>query len=114
MVAIDRQDEAAVNRIMRRADWRFLLPDPWPARCICFADGLLAQAVAAISDRVIDPKTHPVGDCDLAVAHNPTRQTLQAAWEALRPGSTCYIEWTSPLAGGTARLRQQLESIGFT
>ena len=114
MVAIDRQDEAAVNRIMRRADWRFLLPDPWPARCICFADGLLAQAVAAISDRVIDPKTHPVGDCDLAVAHNPTRQTLQAAWEALRPGSTCYIEWTSPLAGGPARLRQQLESIGFT
>ncbi len=114
MTAVDRQDEAAVNRIVRRADWRFLLPDPRPARSICFADGLLAQAVATISHRVIDPTTHPVGECDLAVAHNPTRQTLQAAWAALRPGGACYVEWTSPLAGGPARLRQQLESIGFT
>jgi hypothetical protein len=114
MVAIDRQYEVAVNRITRRADWRFLLPDPQPARSICFADGLLAQAVSAISNRVIDPIAHPVIDCDLAVAHNPTQQTLQAAWAALRPGGACYVEWTSPLAGGPARLRQQLESIGFT
>ncbi len=113
-VAIDRRDEATVNRIMRRADWRFLLPDPRPARSVCFAKDMLAQAVAAISDRVIDPAAHPVGDCDLAVALNPARQTLQAAWEALRPGGVCYTEWTSPLAGGPARIRRQLESIGFT
>jgi hypothetical protein len=114
MVAIDHQDQAAANRIARRADWRFLLPDPQPARSICFAGGLLAQAVFTISSQIIDPTTSPVSDCDLAVAQNPTRKILQAAWEALRPGGTCYIEWTSPLAGGPVRLRQQLESTGFT
>jgi hypothetical protein len=113
MVTINRQDKTAVNRILRRADWRFLLPDPRPARSICFANGLLAQAVAEISDYVIEPTTRSAGDCDLAVAINPTQQTLQAAWAALQPGSACYIEWTSPLAGGPTRLRQQLESIGF-
>ena len=114
MVTADRQDEVALNRILRRADWRFLLPNPKPATSICFANGLLTQAVAAISDRVIESTNHPVGDCDLAVALNPTQQTLQAAWTALRPGSVCYMEWTSPLAGGPVKLRQRLESIGFT
>jgi len=114
MVVAVRQDEAAVNRILRRADWRFLLQDPRPARSICFASGLLAQAVAAISEQVIDPTTHPVGDCDLVVAQNPTLQTLQASWATLRPGGACYIEWTSPLAAGPVKLQQLLESIGFT
>jgi hypothetical protein len=52
--------------------------------------------------------------CDLAVALNPTQQTMQATWAALRPGGACYLEWTSPLTGGPARLRQHLETIGFT
>src|SRR5512135_2739389 len=113
MAATDRQGEAALNRVLRRADWRFLLPDPRPARSICFADGFLAQAVTAISDQVIAPAMHPIGDCDLAIARNPDRQTLQAAWATLRPGGACYMEWTSPLAGGPAKIRQHLEAIGF-
>jgi GT2 family glycosyltransferase len=113
MVATDRSDEVAINRTLRRADWRFLLPDPRPARSVCFADGLLAQAVAAMSDQLIESTTHPIGECDLAVARNPDRQTLQAAWTALRLGGTCYVEWTSPLAGGPANMRQRLEAIGF-
>jgi hypothetical protein len=114
MVATDHQSGAATNRTLRRADWRFLLPDPRPSKTICFADGLLAQAVAAISDRVIEPTARSIGDCDLAVARNPDEQTLQAAWAALRPGGACYVEWTSPLAGGPAKIRQRLEAIGFT
>jgi hypothetical protein len=113
MAATDRLDEVAINRTLRRADWRFLLPDPRPARSICFADGLLAQAVAAISDQVIEPTSGSIGDCDLAVARNPNAQTLQAVWAALRPGGECYLEWTSPRAGGPAKIRQQLEAIGF-
>ena len=114
MAATDRSDEVAINQRLRRADWRFLLPDPRPARSICFADGLLAQAVDAISDRVIEPTTHSIGDCDLAVARNPAQSTLQATWAALRPGGACYVEWTSPLTGGPAKIRQRLETIGFT
>ena len=114
MVTIDHHSEAAINRILRRADWRFLLPDPRPARSICFADGLLAQAVAAVSDQLIEPAAHAIDDCDLAVARNPDRQTLQAAWAALRPGGACYVEWTSPLMGGPVKIRQRLEAMGFT
>ena len=114
MAYTDHQDEGTLNRLLRRADWRFLLPDPRPARSICFANGLLAQAVAAISDKVIEPTSRSIGDCALAVARNPDRQTLQAAWAALRPGGACYVEWTSPLAGGPAKIRQRLEAIGFT
>jgi hypothetical protein len=114
VAATDRSDEVAINQRLRRADWRFLLPDPRPAKTMCFANGLLAQAVAAISDQVIESTTHPIGDCDLAVTRNPDRQTLQAAWAALRPGGACYVEWTSPLTGGPAKIRQRLEAIGFT
>ena len=114
MVVADRQREVALNRMLRRADWRFLLPNPRSARSVCFADDLLAQAVAAISDDVVGPTSRSINDCDLAVAHNPTRQTLQAAWAALRPGGACYMEWTSPLTGGPVKIRQRLEAIGFT
>lgn len=113
MVAFDLKDDA-FNRSLRRADWRFLLPSPRPGRAICFTNGLLARAVAAISGQMIIPTSHPVGDCDLAVAQNPERQTLQAAWIALRPGGACYMEWTSPLSGSPIKLRQLLESAGFT
>jgi hypothetical protein len=114
MVTADRQGEAAINRTLRRADWRFLLPDPRPARSICFADGSLEQAAVAISDRVIESTTCASGDCDLAVARNPSQSILQATWAALRPGGACYVEWTSPLTGGPAKIRQRLEAIGFT
>lgn len=114
MIGTDDQREAALNRLLRRVDWRFLLPDPRPARSVCFADGLLAQAVAAISGDMIGPITQPIGECDLAVAVDPTQKTLQAAWTALRPGGACYIEWHSPLAGGPANVRRRLEATGFT
>lgn len=106
--------EAHLNKLLRRADWRFLLPNPRPARSICFADGLLAQAVAAISDDVIEPTTDPIGACDLAVAVNPPQRTLQAAWAALRPGGACYTEWYSPLAGGPSSIRRRFAAVGFT
>ncbi len=114
MIVTDDLREAELNRLLRRVDWRFLLPNPRPARSICFADGLLAQAVAAVSGDMIEPITQPIGVCDLAVAVNPTREILQAAWTALRPGGACYMEWHSPLAGGPASVRQRLEAAGFT
>ncbi len=114
MTGIDDQHEVALNRLLRRVDWRFLLPNPRPARSICFADGLLTQAVAAITDNLIEPATNSVNDCDLAVAVNPTPQILQAAWGALRPGGACYMEWYSPLVGGPSGIRRRLEAAGFT
>jgi len=101
------------NRLLRRVDWRFLLPSPQPAKTVCFANGLLSRGVTLISDQMIDHRLKISGDCDLAVATNPKRTTLRNAWDALRPGGSCYTEWYSPLAGGSRRIRQRMEAIGF-
>ena len=112
-VSLDLSREAERNRVLRRADWRFLLPDMWPARSICYANGLLAQAVESISDRMVDARQTPVGECDLAVAIDPDSATLRAIGSALRPGGSCYVEWYSPLAGGSNRIRRRLGALGF-
>jgi hypothetical protein len=114
VIAADAPREAMRNRLLRRADWRFLLPDPRPRRIICFADGLLARAVALIADQVVEPTANPSGDCDLAAAVNPDPSTLRKAWAALRPGGMFYGEWYSPSISGPPGVRQQLEASGFT
>jgi hypothetical protein len=113
MTIVD-QGEETLNRILRRADWRFLLPVPRFARSICFANGLLAQAVQAISGETIGLSEQSTGTCDLAVARNPDEQTLLAAWKSLRPGGACYLEWTFPQIGGPAAIRRRLQHIGFS
>ena len=86
------------NRVLRRADWRFLLPAPDPVRTVLYTNGALGEAVRAVSERVVDGcRDRPDGECDLAVAVDPDDATLRAAWAALRPGGSCYTEWS---AGG--------------
>ncbi len=114
MTVADLQRERDPNRLLRRADWRFLLSNPQPVKSICFAHGLLAEAVALISDHLVEPHHSPPGDCDLAVAVNPDPATLRAAWTALHPGGMCYSEWYSPLTGGPEGVRRRLEAAGFT
>lgn len=114
MTVTDIQRERDHNRLLRRADWRFLLSNPQPVKSICFAHGLLAEAVALISDHLVEPHHSPPGDCDLAVAVNPDPATLRAAWTALHPGGMCYSEWYSPLTGGPEAVRGRLEAAGFT
>ena len=106
MTTVELQREDVRNRLLRRADWRFLLPDPWPARSICFASGPLAVAVELISSQLAD--IHEGHDCDLAVAVDPNMDTLMSAWNALRAGGSCYTEWYAPLAGGLRSIRRLL------
>lgn len=105
--------EQALNPLLRRADWRFILPDPQPHVSVCYARGLLAQAVQAISDRLVDPKDETRGTCDLAAAVDPDRNTLEAAWTALRAGGTCYTEWYSPSSANYQRVKRNLSAAGF-
>src|SRR5712692_3681312 len=107
MLPTDVQTEAARNWLLRRADWRFLLPGPRPAKSVCFTNGRLAQAVALICDHMFEPSQHLGSECDLAVAVNPDRATLGAAWAALRPGGAFYTEWYSWLAGGPRGVRRR-------
>jgi hypothetical protein len=106
--------DAERNRLLRRADWRFLLPIAAPWKSICFAKGLLAEATAAVSDTCLP--TCGTGEspdaCDLAVAVDPDAVTLSRAWAALRPGGACYVEWNRGWRGPVG-VRRRLETAGF-
>jgi len=110
---LESEPERTRNRTIRRADWRFLLPDPRPGVSVCFSDGLLAAAVASVSHRRISSADVIDEVCDLAVAVNPGQDTLRAAWAAVRPGGSCYVEWYRPLRGGAKGVRRRLEAAGF-
>jgi hypothetical protein len=105
--------EQVLNSLLRRADWRFLLPNPEPHVSICFARGLLAKAVQAISDCTVNPQDATPGVCDLTVAIDPDQKTLGAAWEALRTGGACYTEWYSPLHTNPRIVKEKLSAMGF-
>ena len=113
MTSVTDQREAQRNRLLRRADWRFLLPDACPRKSMSFATGALGQAVAEVSQATVPARLDPVADCDLVVAENPDRATLRAAQAALRPGGSLYAEWRSPLAGGEPGIRDRLVAAGF-
>ncbi|HEX9074396.1 MAG TPA: hypothetical protein VF932_01395, partial [Anaerolineae bacterium] len=104
---------ASRNRLLRRADWRFLLPTPQPVRSICFTDGLLAQSVTEVSKENIRGRSPAGNECDLAVAANPDRSTLRAAFGALRTGGALYTEWATWRAGGGGGIRRRLSAAGF-
>jgi len=104
--------DAEWNRILRRGDWRFLLPTPAPERSICFAPGLLADATRAISGSLVTPGQEDVpGTCDLAVAVAPSKALLRQAGEALRPGGALYVEWRRWRR--PSGIRRELERAGF-
>ena len=102
------------NRLLRRADWRFLLGNPWPEKSKCFSGGFLAQAVQAVSSINIPADKDSPGECDLVVATNPDSATLQLAWQSLHSGGNFYSEWFSPLTGGALGICKRLEAAGFT
>lgn len=99
------------DRVIRRADWRFLLPVPNPEKSICLTTGLLEMAVQYISKETVDAQSGN-GMCDLAVAVDPNERTLSAAWSALRPGGVIYTEWTWPSIGPRG-VEKRLKAAGF-
>lgn len=101
------------NRILRRADWRFLLNEPRPERTVCLTDGNLALAARLISKSVAEQGGAENGDCDLAMAVNPGTVALRSAFEKLRAGGSCYTEWYSLRTRGPRRVRRLLEVAGF-
>jgi len=105
--------EAVRNRLLRRADWRFLLREPTPGRTLCLAGGMLREAAATISGSVVTDVRGAGSDCDLAIGVNPDRFTLEAAWACLRPGGACYTEWRWVPGHGIRRIRRALEQAGF-
>ncbi len=106
----DHTSEVELNRILRRVDWRFLLPDPTPGRTVCFADDLL-PGLRRVADTIV-----PQGDaqqCDLAAAVDPDASLMRNAFDSLRPGGVYYTEWYSTRAIRTRGVRERLSAAGF-
>ena len=95
------------NKLLRRVDWRFLLPLENAPRARTAA-GDLARALALVSDEAT-AEEQP----DLVALVNPNRDALVAAAAALPPGGTLYAEWRRPQLGGRGRLAQALEDAGL-
>jgi hypothetical protein len=105
--------EAARARLLRRADWRFLLDRPVPEKVWCCCEAELREAVSAVSVSVADVHSAPQGDCDLAVLTEPDGAALRRAWAALSPGGACYAEWSSLGVAGSGGMRKLLRAAGF-
>jgi hypothetical protein len=105
--------EARLNLLLRRVDWRFLLPATRFRRAVCFADAILHEALALVADRVYPGASAPLAECDLAVLSDPDPATLREACAALQPGGTCYVEFSRPGRGGARRLDARLRRAGL-
>lgn len=106
--AVEALPEAERNALLRRADWRFLLPDPQPRRALCLARGGLARAVSHLAEEITGNAADAPG-WDLAVLSAPSETELRQAWEGLRPGGALYVE--RPAAIARQRLQQRLRRL---
>jgi hypothetical protein len=106
------EPDRELNRQLRRADWRFLLPDLAPGRIVCLAAGPLRTAVAATFSGVVPVTDAAVGTCDVVVASDADLLTLQKAAALLRPGGCCYVEYHG-VAVSPRRMRTRLAAAGL-
>jgi hypothetical protein len=104
--------ESKRNHLLRRADWRYLLPDATPQRALCLGGTELWACCEVIAREVHDaPK--PGVRYDLVVAENPSRRELRRMAAAMSLGGACYTEWTRVAPFGPARVRRKLAAAGF-
>lgn len=105
------RNEPAIDRVLRRADWRFLTSRTYFERAACAANGSLRDALSAISNSVVEP-TPAVNDCDVFVAADPSIDALEEGRRGLRAGACCYTEWSAGV-DNEARAVRLLKGCGF-
>ncbi|HKH90597.1 MAG TPA: hypothetical protein VKA54_02275, partial [Gemmatimonadaceae bacterium] len=100
------------NRILRRADWRYLLPDLAPARALCLGGEALREACGVISEQV-DDSPRPAVAYDLVVAEDPDDAALRSMAAALAPAGVAYTEWSRGMFGAASRAMRAVQRAGF-
>ncbi len=111
-------DRPSRDQILRRADWRWLLPQPYFARALCLGSGDLRASLHAVAGDVVGRVDDPTRalrerEYDLVLVTGADRRTLDRAHRALRPGGVLYAE-CDPMSDGTVRrLRSRVLSAGF-
>jgi hypothetical protein len=99
------------NLLLRRIDWRFLLPDPAPRTSLALSEEL-AEPLELITRVSRTPGDDEVG-FDLAAVVDPSPSDLVAAWSTLRPRGSVYTEWREPIPGGWKAIVRKLGAAGF-
>jgi hypothetical protein len=94
---------------LRRVDWRLLLPPAALRRVALFAGVEGAGGIALLAQGVVDGPAAEPGDSSLALVGDVRRATLAAAYRALEPGGSLYLE--VPGAAGRQR-RAVLDALG--
>ncbi len=86
-------------QVVRRIDWRFLLPDPSLGQVAYMrpTDGTLLESLRLFSESLTvigmpRPQVGTTGQYDLVVASRPSYEALQEAADLVRPGGFLYIE----------------------
>ncbi|MFL5493739.1 MAG: phosphotransferase family protein [Gemmatimonadales bacterium] len=105
--------EAQRNQLLRRVDWRFLLPVSQVEKAVCFPDGDLREGLALVAGQVVDAGADHQADCDLAVAINPDAVALERARAALVLGGVLYAEWHTRTIQGVGGIAGRLQAAGF-
>lgn len=100
------------NRVLRRADWRYLLPDPSPRRALCLAGPALREACAVVA-ATADDLPQPGVAYDLVVAEDPDDATRRSIAAVLDPTGVCYTEWSARAPGAAGRARRAMEDAGL-
>ena len=100
------------NRVLRRADWRYLLPDPAPRRALCLAGPALREACTVVAGAT-DDAPRPGVRYDLVVAEDPDDATRRSIAAALDPTGACYTEWSARAPGAAGRARRAMEEAGL-
>jgi aminoglycoside phosphotransferase (APT) family kinase protein len=113
LIASGDVGESTRNPRLRRVDWRFLLPDPRPARTLCLCDGELRDAVRLISDSVVFVDATEPASFDLVVDAGASEETLAAAARAVVPGGHLYVEDARCLGRSESAVGRRLAESGF-
>ncbi|HWH14648.1 MAG TPA: hypothetical protein VNT51_07865 [Miltoncostaeaceae bacterium] len=101
------------NGLLRRVDWRWLLPHPEVEHAIARVDEDLAEALPAVAAHLHALQdTIPAG-ADLAVLVDPRTDDLVRARRALRADGALYVEVRRPRPGGLAASLRHLRGAGF-
>jgi hypothetical protein len=100
------------NRVLRRADWRYLLPDPAPRRALCLAGSALREACAVVADAV-DDAPQPGVRYDLVVAEDLDEAARRSIAAVLDRTGVCYTEWSARTPGAAGRARRAMTECGL-
>jgi hypothetical protein len=107
-------DSEDVVAVARRADWRFLLPDPALGRVAYLAphEPAVAEALGLVSagEVALDVAATARRAYDTAVLTGGRTGQAAAVAALLRPGGWLYVETTGPATGAWARA---LRAAGF-